>query len=75
MMGILSFFFAWQRTDASSQTVKYLHGTTVSSIALAWCDVVAGFPRDFDRVFLVTGAAEAPSSVTADSVDVTRKHG
>ena len=25
-MDILSFSFAWQQTDASSQTVKYLHG-------------------------------------------------
>jgi len=28
-----------------------LPGTTVLSIALAWCDVLADFPRHFDRVF------------------------
>src|SRR6266566_94579 len=49
--------------------------TTISSTALAWCDVVADFPRDFDRVLLVTCTAEAPSSATAESVGVTGKHG
>ena len=52
-----------------------LPGTTVRSIAPVVCDVLAEFPRHFDRVFPAIGAMESSAMVAAGSVDVTRKHG
>lgn len=48
-----------------------LPGTTVRCIAPVVCDVLAEFPRHFDRVFLVTGAMESSAMIPAGSVDVT----
>src|ERR1700692_3891079 len=72
---MISFSFDWWRTDAASQTVKYAACITVHEILLAECDVLADFPQHFDLVFPVTCAATSPSSLPADAVDVTGKHG